>query len=245
MKNTQNIYDNDAFFEGYMKLRENPDNMNINLVNPAFFSLAPDLTGKVVLDLGCGYGENCAKFLCLGAEKVVGIDISEKMLDIAKAETNGIEYILADMNNLSDITGKYDVVFSSMAVHYVEDFNKLCAQVANLLIEGGYFIFSQEHPFNTSPMNGPSWSRDENGKRTHYNLSDYGRLGKREMTWFVDGVIKYHRRFSDLINSLIDNGFFIEKVLEPLPSEEVLAKLPSYAKEFDKQNFMLIRGRKI
>jgi GrpB-like predicted nucleotidyltransferase (UPF0157 family) len=78
---TQNIYDNPAFFDGYKKLRENPDNANLLEEKPTLFSLAPNLTGKTVLDLGCGYGENCTEFKRLGAVMVMGIDISDKMLE--------------------------------------------------------------------------------------------------------------------------------------------------------------------
>jgi SAM-dependent methyltransferase len=70
---TQNIYDNPVFFDGYKKLRDNPNNANILEEKPALFSLSPDLCNKNVLDLGCGYGENCAAFKRLGAYKVVGI----------------------------------------------------------------------------------------------------------------------------------------------------------------------------
>ena len=76
MTHAQNIYDNETFFEGCKKLRENPDSANNLEEKPALFSLAPDLTGKTVLDIGCGYGENCTEFLRLGAAKVVGVDIS-------------------------------------------------------------------------------------------------------------------------------------------------------------------------
>ena len=57
----QNIYDNPSFFEGYKKLRENPSAANTLVEKPTLFSLCPDLTGKTVLDLGCGFGENGRK----------------------------------------------------------------------------------------------------------------------------------------------------------------------------------------
>jgi len=244
MDETQNIYDNPVFFESYKKLRENPDNVNLLIEKPALFSLAPDLTGKTVLDLGCGYGENCAEFKRFGAFKVTGIDISEKMLEVAKAETDDIEFIRADLNDLSGIAEKFDVVFSSMALHYVADFNKLCAQVAELLNDGGYFIFSQEHPLTTAPFIGANWTKDENGQRLYYNLSDYARTGKRETTWIVDGVIKYHRTFSEIINALIKNGFSIEKMLEPTPDEKIKTRLPNFESKFHKPDVLLIRAWK-
>ena len=73
----QNIYDNDTFFEGYSELRKRKVNANTLFEIPALFSLMPDLSGKDVLDLGCGFGEHCKAFVEKGAKKVVGIDISE------------------------------------------------------------------------------------------------------------------------------------------------------------------------
>ena len=51
----QNIYDNETFFEGYRKIRENEVNANKLFESPALLSLMPDLRGRKVLDLGCGY----------------------------------------------------------------------------------------------------------------------------------------------------------------------------------------------
>ena len=72
MNKSQNIYDNQEFFDGYKKLRDNQYSANNLEEKPALFSLAPDLQGKAVLDLGCGYGENCAEFKALGAATVLG-----------------------------------------------------------------------------------------------------------------------------------------------------------------------------
>ena len=166
------------------------------------------------------------------------------MLAIAKSETENIEYVRADMNNISSINGNFDFVFSSLAVHYIADFSRLCNQVAALLNEGGHFIFSQEHPLTTAPVHGYSWTRDESGNKIHYNLSDYARSGKRETTWIVDGVVKYHRTFSDIINALTSNGFVIKKILEPVPDEEILARFPHFADELHKPNFLLVKATK-
>ena len=143
MNDSQNIYDDPKFFEEYTKLRKNQDSANNLEEKPALYSLSPDLTGKTVLDLGCGYGENCPVFTEIGAKKVVGIDLSEKMLAIARRENPDVDFRLMDMNDLSPITEKFDVVFSSLAVHYIEDLNQFISSVAALLNEGGYLVFSQ------------------------------------------------------------------------------------------------------
>ena len=66
----QNIYDNEVFFEGYKKIRDNKINANNLFEIPALFSMLPDIKNKRVLDLGCGFGEHCKRFIDCGAKKV-------------------------------------------------------------------------------------------------------------------------------------------------------------------------------
>ena len=244
MSKSQNIFDNREFFDGYKKIRSNRYSANNLEEKPALFSLAPDLAGKAVLDLGCGYGENCAEFKARGASTVLGVDISEKMLAVAIEEHPDIEFLRADMSDLSFIKGKYDVVFSSLAVHYVEDFSAFAKTVCDVLKPGGYFIFSQEHPLTTAPITGASWFRDDDGNVLHYKLTDYARGGKRSTKWIVEGVEKYHRTFSEIVNSLCEAGFFIERMMEPVPTEETIAMDKSWEKDLHKPNFLLVKAKK-
>ena len=242
----QNIYDNQEFFDGYKKLRSNSSAANNVIEKPALFSLAPNMRNKTVLDIGCGYGENCIEFLKLGSLSVTGLDISTKMLEIAQTENSSskIKYINKSMTHLCELTEKYDVVFSSLAVHYIEDFNKLVADIYNLLNNDGYFIFSQEHPLTTALLTQNYWTCNDQHDKICYNLTTYSLEGKREVTWFVNGVIKYHRTMSSIINSLLKAGFTIEKMLEPMPSDEIIEKYPSYKKYIHKPDFLLIKARK-
>ena len=244
MGKSQNIFDNQIFFDGYKKLRENKLSANTIEEKPALFSLSPSLSGKAVLDLGCGYGENCEEFKRLGASRVLGVDISEKMLEVAKSEHPDLEFIRGDMSDLSFINEKFDVVFSSLAIHYIEDLTSFLKGICSILNDGGYFIFSQEHPLTTAPISGASWFKNENGEALHYKLTDYNRGGKRYTKWFVDGVEKYHRTFSQIINSLCEAGFVVERMLEPAPCDEIIAIDKSWEKDFHKPNFLLIKARK-
>lgn len=242
----QNIYDNQIFFDGYKKLRGNPYAMNDIVEKPALFSLAPNLQNKSVLDIGCGYGENCAEFIKMGASSVTGLDISIKMLEVAERENAllNIKYINKSMTDLNEITEKYDVVFSSLAVHYIEDFDKLVTDIYDLLNQGGYFIFSQEHPLTTALLTQNYWTLNEENERIHYNLTTYALEGERKVTWIVDGVIKYHRTMSSIINSLSNAGFIIDKILEPIPGKEIMEQCPSYKKYIHKPDFLLIKVKK-
>ena len=242
----QNIFDNETFFAGYCGIRERDGNANDLFEIPALFSMIPSLEGKRVLDLGCGFGEHCRMFVERGAACVVGIDISEKMLEVAKRKNNDpkIEYRLMPMEEIASLDGQFDVVVSSLALHYVEDFSAVVQGIHSLLSSGGVFLFSQEHPFVTSHTGGNRWTRDEQGNKLHLNLSNYGIEGEREATWFVDHIKIYHRTFSTIVNTLIGAGFSIEAMTEPLPTNDILQCYPDHSDLFHKPDFLLVRVRK-
>ena len=243
----QNIFDNEIFFDGYKKIRENKVNANNLFEIPALFSMLPDLEGKRVLDLGCGFGEHCKMFVDQGATRVLGIDISSKMLEIAKAENSDakISYINMPMEDIRHLNESFDVVVSSLAFHYVEDFAGVVKAIYSLLDTNGVFVFSQEHPLVTCHSGGDRWTRDENGKKKYLNLSNYGIEGEREATWFVDNVKVYHRTFSNIISTLIETVFSIEQMIEPLPTEELLETHPEYQDLLHKPDFLLLKTKKV
>ena len=211
----QNIYDNEDFFKGYQNLRKDKSVISSNdlIEIPQLFELIGDVKGKTILDIGCGAGGHDRKLVELGAKSVLGIDISKRMINEAKKETSSdkIEYKLLSMNNLELLDRKFDLVVSSLAIHYIEDYEKLCKSVYNLLNDGGYFIFSHGHPMDSAPI----FDNYENNyviinDKKYFLLSDYNNEGKRVSHWFVDGVETYHRNMSHLVNGLIDAGFSIE-----------------------------------
>ncbi|MBE6716449.1 MAG: methyltransferase domain-containing protein [Ruminococcaceae bacterium] len=245
--NNQNIFDNEIFFNGYKTLREGDANYNDLLEQPAMAKLLPDLTDKSVLDLGCGYGHNCIQFVHKGARKVTGIDISVKMLEVAKNESASgkIEYINMSMTDIDALSETFDLIYSSLAFHYVEDFEAFTKSMFNRLNSGGTLLFSQEHPIITATIDGNGhFNKDEDGNKISYTFSNYNEPGIRKTHWYVDGVIKYHRTFGGIITALSKAGFIIEEVIEPLPEKWATEKLPAIVKEYIKPCFLIVKARK-
>lgn len=242
----QNIYDNETFFNGYRQIRQRARNANVVFETPALLSLLPDLKGKRVLDLGGGCGDHCVMYANRGASRVIGIDISERMLEAAQRENSRpqIEYRRMPMEDIAGVDGRFDLVVSSLAIHYVEDYKGLADHVFQLLEPGGLFVFSQESPLNTCFSSGERWTRDEQGSKLFANLANYSVDGERESTWFVDGVKKYHRTFSTVVNTLIGAGFCIETLLEPVPTREMIEAYPPYKDLLHKPDFLLVKARK-
>ena len=248
MKKQQNIYDDAQFFAAYMALRENENSYNVLLDEPTINSLLPDLTGKIVLDMGCGFGDNCRKYIAKGAKAVVGIDLSENMIAEAKKNDLGgkIRFFVMPMQQIQQLEMKFDVIVSSLAIHYVQGYAGLMQTVASCLREGGTLVFSQEHPIATAPKTSVFYSYDEAGKAAYFHLQDYGHSGLRVRGWFADAedVHSYHRTVSDVINGVIAAGLTITKVVEPLPTAEAMQKNEGLYKEFIKPSFLAIQAVK-
>ncbi len=149
------------------------------------------------------------------------------------------------MEELDKIEGEFDLAVSSLAMHYIEDYQGVIRNIHRLLVTNGLFVFSQEHPVVTCHSGGDRWTRDENGHKLYANLADYGIEGERHTIWFVDDVLIYHRMFSTVINTLTEEGFTIEKLIEPEPSEELLRKYPDYYDLLHRPDFLLVKARRI
>ena len=242
----QNVFDNEIFFDGYKKIREREANANDLFEIPALLSLLPDLKGKSILDLGCGFGEHCKMFVRMGASRVVGIDISEKMLAVANKENADpkITYLHLPIEEINSLPDSFDLIISSLAFHYVEDFEGTVKSIYEKLSPGGRFIYSQEHPLVTCHTHGDRWTRDENGEKLHVNIANYGVEGERSTRWFIDDIKIYHRTFSSIVNTLVRSGFLIEEMIEPTPTAEILSSYPEHRDLFHKPDFLLIKVRK-
>lgn len=242
----QNIYDNPQFFEGYRRLREGSDTLNDVLEQPALQATLPDLAGRRVLELGCGMGQLAAQCVQQGAASVVAVDLSEKMIAVARQEHADprIEYRVAAIEDLQLAPGSVDLVVSSLALHYVADYGVVVRNVAQWLAPGGHFVYTVHHPILSATREDECWVRDEQGNVRHWALDDYADEGRRELEWLVPGVIVYHRTLATLLNTLIERGLAIERVLEPEPLAEAVAAQPRLANERRRPPFLLVRSRK-
>jgi SAM-dependent methyltransferase len=242
----QNIYDNPDFFAGYAALRRTERGLNAALEWPALRSILPELGGKRVLDLGCGFGPFCRYAAEHGAESVVGVDISERMLAWARRENPGprIRYLHAPIEEARFEPASFDLVASSLAMHYVERFDQVCPNVARWLDANGAFLFSVEHPICTASTSTDLWCRDESGARRHWIVDNYQHEGIRHHRWFVEDVIKYHRKTETYVNTLVDCGFAIGRMLEPPPTAQAMRERPELIDDFRRPPFLLMAARK-
>jgi ubiquinone/menaquinone biosynthesis C-methylase UbiE len=241
---SQNIYDNQTFFDGYAQLSRSVEGLDGAPEWPTIRSILPDLQNKKVLDLGCGYGWFCRSAREQGAAQVLGLDLSEKMLAKAKemTEDTAIAYRQQDLETLQLPAASYDLVYSSLALHYIEDLDKLFATVYQTLISGGQFIFTAEHPIYTAPKQ-QGWLVDDDGQKS-WPVNSYQQEGKRISNWLAEGVIKQHRMLGTYINLLVQQGFTIRYLNEWGPSAQQIAANPALDEEKERPMIFILAAQK-
>jgi SAM-dependent methyltransferase len=237
----QNIYDRPDFFAGYSQLRRSIDGLEGAVEWPSVRSLLPDVVGLRIVDLGCGFGWFCRWAKERGAAEVLGLDASERMLTRARSWPNAeIRYEVSDLEQLELSPNRFDLAYSSLALHYVENLASVFATVHGALVPGGCFVFSIEHPIYMAPAR-PGWSVDADGRRT-WPVDGYFDEGPRRTDWLAPGVVKQHRTLGTTLNLLIRSGFQVEHVEEFCPSPKQIAVRPELAEERDRPTFLLVRG---
>lgn len=241
------IYDDEKFFNNYIDLRNAENNYNDLIEQPIVLELLGDIKGKNVMDIGCGYGAMTIKIARNGANKVLGIDVSEKMIEkgISENPHPNITYKVLCAEELSSVGEKFDVIVSCLAIHYIEDFKKLFADVYDLLNECGEFVFSMEHPMYTASKFPQQWVSDSDcDVATGFVTDHYGEEGIRNIDWLGKNITKYHHKVDTIFNALIAAGFVFEKVIEPSPSKELIARVPKTAHELHRPAYLIVKCRK-
>ena len=236
----QNIYDDAAFFEGYSQFPRSREGLAGAPEWPSLRSMLPELRDRTVLDLGCGFGAFCRWAVEQGASEVVGLDLSQRMLDTARERSGDmpIRYEQADLETFEPPVGTFDLVFSSLTVHYLADFDAFCAKVRRTLKPGGHFVFSMEHPIFASRAE-PDWISDAAGKRA-WAIQDYNREGERVTDWIAKGVIKHHRKIATVFASLSAHGLVLDAMDEWGPTPADLVAIPALADEIVRPMLLLM-----
>ncbi|HEX4500306.1 MAG TPA: class I SAM-dependent methyltransferase [Scandinavium sp.] len=241
---SQNIYDNAQFFAGYATLDRSVKGLDGAPEWPALQCLLPDIQDKQIIDLGCGYGWFCRWAQQQGAAHILGLDVSEKMLERAREMTtgNGIDYQHADLETLKLPSENIDLAYSSLALHYLQNIDGLFATLFQALKPGGKLVFSAEHPIYTATLK-QGWINHVDGQKC-WPVDHYQQEGERLSNWFAEGVKKQHRKLATWINALIAAGFVIEQLDEWGPSDDQIAANPALSEEKERPMLFLLSARK-
>jgi ubiquinone/menaquinone biosynthesis C-methylase UbiE len=212
-------------------------------LNPTLFTLMGTVKNKRVLDAGCGEGY-LSRLLAKSEAIVTAVDSSPRMIEIAKERTQNdllIDYKEGNCEGLNFLEDKsFDLIVSNMVFQDLENYEKAFQEMYRLLANGGYFIFSILHPCFVTPESG--WEKTRDGKKLHWNVDKYfyegayeQRLGDKEKMLF------FHRTLTSYVNTLIKTGFYLESIVEPKPSDEMLKIYPTFEEDFRCPDFIVFK----
>lgn len=220
-------YDNPDFFNKYAQMLRSKDGLESALEWHELKTMLPDFKDKRVLDLGCGYGWHCYYAAEHDAKQVTGIDLSHEMIEVAKTKHSSpvISYHIQNIAEEDFPQNSVDIVISSLAFHYLPDFDVVVAKIKKFLVDGGDLVFSVENPIFTAYGTG-EWYYNAKSEPLVWPVDNYFSEGLRHTNFLGSDVDKYHKTWSTYINTLIKRGFNITKVVEPMPPEELAKDMP-------------------
>jgi SAM-dependent methyltransferase len=207
------------------------------LEKPAIYGLLPNVEGKRVLCVGCGFGEECARISALGAAHVVGIDLSPGNIQQAKSTFPALEFHPMDMEQISFEPASFDIIFSSLALHYVPSWNATLTGMRRALAPDGSIVLSTHHPAAWSAL------KDEDSATKRQILGfevdkasgkvaffgDY--LQERPITAKFGGAFEasfYHKSFSGMLKEFRDSGLSVVDCTEPSPVPDAQTLDPQF-----------------
>ena len=240
----ENRYDDEEFFQKYSQMSRSQKGLSGAGEWSTLKKLLPDFAGKRVLDLGCGYGWHCIYAAEQGAASVIGVDLSDRMLSVAREKTKcpQVRYQRCAIEDIAFLPESFDVVLSSLALHYVESFEQVAQKVAGYLVRGGDFVFSVEHPVFTA-YGSQDWFYSDSGEILHFPVDRYYYEGPRQAVFLGEKVTKYHKTLTTYLDGLLQAGFSIERVVKPQPPEEMRDQ-PGMKDEMRRPMMLIIAARK-
>ncbi|MFW9835535.1 MAG: class I SAM-dependent methyltransferase [Candidatus Thorarchaeota archaeon] len=229
----------DEVAEDYHKsVGDTGDSYHRNFVNPVIFEILGDIKNKSVLDLACGQGY-LSRLLARKGANVIGVDISEKMLEIAEASEEstplGVRYLHCNSGDMSDIAdASMDYIVSTFGFHDIKEIEPTIKECSRVLKVGGNLVFAIPHPFSYAKR-----IMDEEG----YYLKVKRYMSIREIPhpkYKETHVMAYHRPLSYYFEKLFSVGLrmmaFREVIADlhrgqPIKDERLLAyrkEIPSF-----------------
>lgn len=237
-----NEYDKDVFFEEYAKMPRSKNGLSSAGEWHQLKPLFPPLRGKAVLDLGCGYGWHCRFAAEQGAARVLGLDLSRKMIETAKRRNAGeqIAYRICGIEEYEYPENAWDCVVSNLALHYIEDIGIIFQKVHRTLKQGGTFLFNIEHPVFTAGA-GQDWIYTDEGTPQYWPVDDYFLPGERHTRFLGCEVVKQHHTLTQILMGLLNSGFELKAVEEAEPPREMM-DLPGFENELRRPMMLLVKA---
>lgn len=176
---------------------------------------------KLILDLGTGSGILAKGIMGNLATKVVGLDLSLMQLQKAAENNLGPSYLQSNSGELPFKSGVFDGVLASMVLEHVGNLQNTVEEISRVLQPTGLFVAVINHPVFQTPGSGPVSAHNSDSDEIGWKVGNY-LIESSEVEEISDGIyIPYeHRTISTYLNTFLENGFQLQRVLEPAIVDE-------------------------
>lgn len=230
------------------------DCYRLDFFGPAMVEACGDVNGLEALDLGCGSGYFSREMAKRGAKGVVGVDLSPNQLTHARRhearERLGIEYRLGDAAETVEALAEssFDLVTACVSLVDMPDPGRVIRGAYRVLRDNGRLVFTNTHPMTDTMSR--EWIRDDDGKKLGLRVAGYFDERPLIFKWIND---RYKYPFETTGSSftlqrwmqwVIRAGFIIEDFIEPVATEEAIAKWPGLADTRIVPHFLIVVARK-
>ncbi len=176
--------------------------------------LLGDVTGRQILEVGCGAGQ-CARWLRTQGADAVGVDLSFRQLQHAGRldDATGVQVPVAcaDVTALPFGGASFDVACSAYgALPFVSDAYAVMTEVARVLRPDGRWVFSVTHPIRWAFPDEPGWDGLE-VSQSYFDRTPYVETDDRGRPTYVE----HHRTLGDWVRALGAAGFVLADLVEP------------------------------
>ncbi|MCA9385597.1 class I SAM-dependent methyltransferase [Candidatus Dojkabacteria bacterium] len=202
-------------------LSETKDPFKKEIDTPRFLKLLGNVSGKSILDIGCGNGEFCRLLSSKGAS-VMGLDGSERMIAEAKKVCTNCVYVRCDL--MSEVIpfeeDTFDIVTAKMLLMNIASIPLVCKKIRRILKPGGIFAVDVVHPVRTilKKYSKTSIKYDED--------LDYFSEKRGEVNFQGAKFPFYYRPVEKYINDILSSGFQLDLIKETYITEEFVEKYP-------------------
>jgi len=199
---------------------------------------------ETILDVGCGDGQISRMMAAAGA-RVVGIDPTWNQISVAGERGGGASYLRSTADEMPFADGAFDAAVACLVFEHIDHVDEAIAEVARVVRPGGRFCFFLNHPLLQTP--GSGWIDDHviDPPEQYWRVGPY--LLESETVEQVElGVyIRFiHRPLSRYLNTLVDHGLVLERMVEPAPPPGFLARAPEYAEAATVPRLLYLRLRR-
>lgn len=213
---------------------------NAHYERPATLAMIPDVTGRHILDAGCGSGFYAEQLVRRGAS-VTAVDRSAVMLKHAERRLAELGFLgvrpgatvrVADLTQPLDFLSDHcvDGVVAPLMMHYIRDWTKTLDEFRRVLHRGGWLVMSTHHPATEA---------------ARFNIANYFATEPLQDYWSWVGDVRFYRRpLTATTGALAGAGFVIDRLVEPTPDEEFRRSKPeAYERALKHPDFLVIRAR--